>query len=259
MLPLVRCKSQGTSKPQLHMHPHFPRTALLAIRHAPRSGSSAGATGCGTDSPLAGNSQLPVMSRPLDAGYVTDETKKSSAAMPVDAQVDFVEESRAAADQVPADEDNQLLLAASLCSVSDLDATPEAMGPGAPDTSPRIPDGCDVERFRAALEQARGRPVLLMPTAIVPGPSSCWFATDDSDLIVYSSAVDQALQLREIAHQAAHMLLGHQPLEADVGRMFPHLDPATVADVLTIYCYSEADERTAAELASRVVADNTVT
>ena len=113
-----------------------------------------------------------------------------------------------------------------------------------------IPDPWDWASYRAAIEQVRGRPLLLAP---VERLSSLWIATSDADLILYPGSADQIRQLREIAHQAAHVLLGHQPAPYDAGHLFPHLDPELVTTVLAISRYSQADEQAAAEFAARVV------
>lgn len=128
------------------------------------------------------------------------------------------------------------------------------MTPTIPRTPPFIPDPWDWASFRASIEQVRGRPLLVAPAELPSGRSSLWIAACDTDLIIYPSPADRHQQLHEIAHQAAHMLLEHQPAASAAGILFPHLDPAMAGAVLTISRYSEADERTAAQFASEVVA-----
>ncbi len=130
------------------------------------------------------------------------------------------------------------------------------MTPATPRTPPAVPGPLDWPRLRAATEQARGRRLLLAPSELPSGHSSLWIATSDIDLIVYLRAAGQAEQLHAIAHQGAHILLGHQVAASDATpSLFPRLDPALVTAVLTISRYSPSDEAIADELASRVVAN----
>jgi hypothetical protein len=124
------------------------------------------------------------------------------------------------------------------------------MTPPTPGTSPFIPDPWDWVTFRATIEQARGRPLVLVPVDLSSGLSPLWMVANDADLIVYSRTGERIEQLREIAHQAAHMLLGHRPATNDADLLFPHLDPAIVAAVLTIPRFHQADECVATEFAS---------
>ncbi len=129
------------------------------------------------------------------------------------------------------------------------------MTPATPRTPPAIRGPWDWPRLRAAIEQARGRRLLLAPAELPSGRSCLWIATSDIDLIVYPRAAGQAEQLHAIAHQAAHILLGHQASASDATpSLFPHLDPALVTAVLAISRYSPSDEAIADELASQVVA-----
>jgi hypothetical protein len=127
------------------------------------------------------------------------------------------------------------------------------MTPATHCTSPAIPSPWDWPRLHDAIEQARGRPLLLAPAELPTGLSSLWIATGDIDLIVFSNAADQAEQLLGIAHQAAHILLGHQPGSGDATpSLFPHLVPEFAAATLAISRFSEADELAANNFASRM-------
>jgi hypothetical protein len=127
------------------------------------------------------------------------------------------------------------------------------MTPTTPRTRP-TPSPWDWPGFCAEIERIRGRPLLLAPAELPAGHSSLWVAADDIDLIVYAQAADPTQQLRDITHQAAHMLLGHQAAANAADQLFSHLDPAMVAAVLTVSVYSQADETIADEFASQVVA-----
>jgi hypothetical protein len=115
----------------------------------------------------------------------------------------------------------------------------------------RIPDPWDWPKFRASIEQARARALLTAP-ARAP---AAWIDLGYADLIVYPAEADWPRQLREIAHQAAHLLLAHHPIAtSDALDLFPHLDPAAIEAAIKVSHYSEADEEAAANFASQAVA-----
>jgi hypothetical protein len=118
-----------------------------------------------------------------------------------------------------------------------------------------IPDPWDWSQFHAAAEKVLGCPLLLAPTSLSSGNASVWIATTDTDLIVYSRAVDGTERLHAIAYQMAHILLAHQAIASDTNpSLFTHLDPALVASMLTVGRYAPADEQAAEDFASLVVA-----
>jgi hypothetical protein len=117
--------------------------------------------------------------------------------------------------------------------------------------TPFIPDPRDWPGLHAAIEQARGRRVLLVPVGLPAHHQSVWIAVGDADFIIYPRDASPARQLREVTRQAAHVLLGHVPVAGDPRLLFPRLDPAMVATIVTVFRYSEADEAEAAEFASR--------
>jgi hypothetical protein len=97
---------------------------------------------------------------------------------------------------------------------------------------------------------------LLLAAAELPsGRSSLWVATGDIDLIVYPLGAKPTEQLRAIAHQAAHIFLGHQAAAGDIApQVFPHLSPNFVAAKIVVSRFSEADELAADSFATRLVA-----
>jgi hypothetical protein len=108
-------------------------------------------------------------------------------------------------------------------------------------------------RIRATIEQARGRPLLLVAAELPSGHSSLWVATDDIDLIVYTHDADQAEQLRAIAHQAGHILLGHRAAASDATtHLFPHLAPDVAVGSIEIVLFSEPDELDADSFAAKI-------
>jgi len=123
-----------------------------------------------------------------------------------------------------------------------------------PRSSPAIPDPLDWPRLRTAIERARGRRLLLAAVEMSSERPSLWVATDDIDLIVYSREAERDEQLRAIAHQAAHIFLGHQAFASDGGvNPLPHLALEFVAATIVICGFSEADEVAADSLAARIV------
>jgi hypothetical protein len=98
--------------------------------------------------------------------------------------------------------------------------------------------------------------LLLVAAELPAGSSSLWVTADDIDLILYLRDADQAEQLHAIAHQAAHIFLGHQATAANITpSLFPHLAPDFAAATVMISRFSEADELAADNLASRIVAN----
>jgi hypothetical protein len=119
-----------------------------------------------------------------------------------------------------------------------------------------VPHPFSLEQFRLAAERRTGRPLALEPA---PLAGAMQITTRDTDLIIYDQAANPGQQLRLIAHEAAHLLLGHQPRERP--SPFTHLDPAAVAETVTFHGYSQADERKAEDFAHLLVsaASNAVT
>ena len=107
-----------------------------------------------------------------------------------------------------------------------------------------IPHPFSLEQFRLAVERRTGRRLVLEPA---PLAGAAWVETADTDLIIYDQAADADQQLRAIGHEVAHLLLGHQAHERP--SPFAHLDPATVAETVTVHGYSQADEREADDFA----------
>jgi hypothetical protein len=93
--------------------------------------------------------------------------------------------------------------------------------------------------FCAAIERTRGRRLLLAAAELSSPRLSLWVASAHVDLIVYPAGATPIEQLRAIAHQAAHVLLGHQ---------------AAASDIATVALFSGSDELAADGLASQLVA-----
>jgi hypothetical protein len=129
--------------------------------------------------------------------------------------------------------------------------------PGTSPTSPSPPVILSRSQrpwFCAAIEHARGRPLVLAAAELSSPRLSLWVTTGDVDLILYPLGAGPTEQLHAIAHQAAHVLLGHQAVASDVApSLFPHLAPDVVAATIMISRFSAADELAAESLASQLV------
>ena len=109
-------------------------------------------------------------------------------------------------------------------------------------TSPAIPSPWDRAVLCATIERARRRPLLLAAAELPRGQSSLWITADAIDLIVYPDAADEAQLLHAIAHQAAHILLGHQADADDtIPSLFPDLASEFFAATLTTFRFSVGD------------------
>jgi hypothetical protein len=120
------------------------------------------------------------------------------------------------------------------------------MPSGPDDTDGLIPQPFSLEQFRHAVERRTGRNLLLEPA---PLDGAARISTPDTDLIIYDETADPDQQLRAIAHEVAHLLLGHQPHR--LPSPYVHLDPAAVAtETVAFHGYSRADEQEAADFAA---------
>jgi hypothetical protein len=111
-----------------------------------------------------------------------------------------------------------------------------------------VPHPFSLEQFRLAAERRTGRPLALEPASLA---GAMLITTRDTDLIIYDQAASADQQLQLIAHEVAHLLLGHQPRERP--SPFTHLDPAVVAQTVTFHGYSQADEQEADDFARLLV------
>jgi hypothetical protein len=119
----------------------------------------------------------------------------------------------------------------------------------------------DLNSLLAAVENRRGRRLVLTAAAMAPACDGMWIATETTDYIVYEQDTTSGNQLRIISHEIGHMVLDHQgmPLaSSDVARLFfPNLDPAMVATSLarsvSSAVYSPTEELEAEIFASLLV------
>lgn len=115
-----------------------------------------------------------------------------------------------------------------------------------------IPDPWSVERFGGALARQRSRRLILTAARLPAGHPGLLVALPAADLIIYPRADDAAIELRAIAHQLGHLLLGHQGAPASHSP-FLHLPPNATARI-EITRFTPPEETAAEEFAAQFTA-----
>ncbi|MGV9278822.1 hypothetical protein [Streptomyces griseosporeus] len=103
-----------------------------------------------------------------------------------------------------------------------------------------VPRPFRIEDLAAAVARPRGRPLRLIPLpgTQTTGAGICgvWIALADADHVYYSVVTSRVHQVHIVLHELAHILLDHrqdgEPDHDGLRRLFPDLDPATVARLL---------------------------
>ena len=119
---------------------------------------------------------------------------------------------------------------------------------------PHIPVPWSMERFVGAIAQMRGRPITLMAHPLAPDAASGWWLkTANTDYIIYSADC-HSVERREavVAHELAHLLLGHEPAGATSGEAA--LSPAIAARFMNRTAYSDRLELEAETLGTMILA-----
>ncbi len=102
------------------------------------------------------------------------------------------------------------------------------------------------QSFCAALAKRRGRPIILCPIPMRPGPSGLWLADDYTDYILYERETSLIHQQLIIFHEAAHIFCGHRPARVLPGSLsmgpFPGLDLGRIQAVMPRHAYSTREE-----------------
>lgn len=77
-----------------------------------------------------------------------------------------------------------------------------------------LPDDWSVEEFIEAVERMRGRRIvqLPLPERSPVGLCGLWLARPDDDLVLHRRCWDPTMEKHMVAHEVAHMLLGHDRL-----------------------------------------------
>jgi hypothetical protein len=111
--------------------------------------------------------------------------------------------------------------------------------------------------FLDALGQARGRPIVQVPTRDrAREPCGLIVATADADYLFYAADTTPLHQAHIRFHEVAHLLCGHldgataEPDWALMGALMPSLSPDLVRRVLGRITYSRSEEQAAELLAS---------
>lgn len=116
------------------------------------------------------------------------------------------------------------------------------------------------ERLRTALEERRGKPIVVVPApADVFADTACgaWWEAAHVDVVLVPEDADPMLRAHTVRHELAHMVLRHQgsangsAAMADLlRRVLPDLDPDKVLGMLTRSEFSGPAEREAEMLAT---------
>jgi hypothetical protein len=121
-----------------------------------------------------------------------------------------------------------------------------------------VPAPFDVHDFCARLADRRGRPIVLLASALPP-ESVCgmWVSAASADYIFYEQQTSRLHQEHIILHEVGHVLCDHtadQVLSADTARLLmPSLDPAMVQRMLGRTQYSAEEEQQAEIVASLIL------
>ncbi|GAB3492134.1 hypothetical protein [Amycolatopsis cihanbeyliensis] len=118
-----------------------------------------------------------------------------------------------------------------------------------------IPVPLDVDQLVDRLEQHRGRPIDLYPTARAAGGTcGMWVREADRDVIVYAAQTSSLHQDHIILHEVGHMIAEHEGecllSVGDAARMAPHVRPELIEHLFARSAYSSEDEQEAEMIAS---------
>jgi hypothetical protein len=100
-----------------------------------------------------------------------------------------------------------------------------------------------------------GRPLrVVLAAQTFPAPSGAWLRTATGDVIVIDRDASPLHRDHILAHELAHVLLGHDQLDGHAATaVLPGLDPAVVRGVLARHGSRHAEEREAELLASLIM------
>ncbi len=116
-----------------------------------------------------------------------------------------------------------------------------------------VPPNSDTEALRSRVEALRGRPIRLVGAAERNLPCGIWVETDRADLVFYAQGTGPAHQRHIIAHELAHIALGHTGAEVTehaAELLFRSVKPAAVLRMLNRAGYDTGQEREAELLAT---------
>ena len=123
-------------------------------------------------------------------------------------------------------------------------------------TSLRTPRPWNLRAFGEELQRLHGRPITLTPAPLPSDHPGLLLTGTTADTIAYPATADPTRQAYVVAHQAAHLLLRHHgtPDDALAHSLFPHLDPATVAQAITARQFPAHAEQQAEAFATLLIA-----
>jgi hypothetical protein len=119
----------------------------------------------------------------------------------------------------------------------------------------RIPQPFDLDVFCREVEARRGRPLLRrgIPGLRSGAPCGLWIGTEQADHVFYDPGTSPLHAEHIVLHELAHILSGHTlDTGGSLARLFPDLEPGTVARVLGRVSYTTAQEREAEMMASLI-------
>lgn len=124
-----------------------------------------------------------------------------------------------------------------------------------------LPDNGDVDQFVVALAGSRSRELRLLEVELTGNsPSGAWVPTDRRDYFLVPRAASPTRRRAVLCHEAAHILLGHDPaLHASLDRslllsLAPNLPAATSARLLQRSGYRDEQEAAAERVGTLLAA-----
>lgn len=124
-----------------------------------------------------------------------------------------------------------------------------------------LPDDGNPATFLTNLSKARGRPIELIEMEL-GGPSGMYIGLPTMDVVLVEVNSSPSRRLVSVAHEAAHMLLGHDKdathVEESVATLLPHLSPALVQQALRREHHKGQQESDAEQLATIISSDLSV-
>lgn len=120
-----------------------------------------------------------------------------------------------------------------------------------------VPVPFDLAEFVTGLERQRRRPIYLRSFTSGPGaPCGLWIGTPNADYIYHEAGTTPFHATHIAMHELAHMLLGHQHIDAWEGFiriLAPDLGQALIQLILGRSAYSTVEEQEAETLASLIL------
>ena len=124
---------------------------------------------------------------------------------------------------------------------------------------PLVPTPWSAEAFIDRVAQNRGRPINLISYSLTSDdPTGYWLSYPDRDVIVVPDSAAGSRRDAIIAHELAHMMLGHLPMQAagvdDPSALTANMSPDLVARFLPRHGYQPIIEKEAESLSTLLMA-----